>query len=154
LKKKKNTGNKSTTSGSNNFHWISRQDEDRKKIVNTAVFFTILYWLSVYFLAIKNKILVKELSAPALAVIILINLVIILCSRYLQPVFAVVLKVTQKIGTLIFAVITTLVYIFILTPIAFYKRLTRQKLLDAKIEKDKETYYEDWEPSENIEKQY
>ena len=154
MKKKKKTGKKSTTSGSNNSHWINRRKEDRKKIVNTAVFFTILYWLLVYFLAIKNKILVKQLSLLVLAVIILINLVIILCSRYLQPVFAVVLKVTGKIGTLIFAVITTLVYFFILTPIALYKRVTRQKLLNAKIEKDKETYYEEWEPSESIEKQY
>lgn len=127
---------------------------DRKKIINTAVFFTILYWLAVYFLVIKNKILIKKLSPLALAVIILINLVIVLLSRYLQPVFELVLKVTGKIGTLIFALITTLVYVFILTPIAFYKRLTGQKLLDAKIEKDKETYYEDWEPPDNIEKQY
>ena len=154
MKKKNKTGKKSITSGSNNSHSIKRQNEDRKKIVNTAVFFTILYWLLVYFLAIKNKILVKEWSTPVLAAIIAVNLVIILCSRFLQPVFAVVLKVTQKIGTLIFGLITTLVYIFILTPIAFYKRLTGQKLLDAKIETDKETYYEDWEPSESIEKQY
>jgi hypothetical protein len=125
-----------------------------KKIVNTAVFFTILYWLAVYFLAIKNKIAVKQLTPLSLAAIAAINLVIVLCSRYLQPVFESVLKVTGKIGALIFGVITTLVYLFILTPIALYKRLTGRKLLDTGIEKDKQTYYEAWEPPESIEKQY
>lgn len=131
-----------------------KRQRGRKKTVNTAVFFTILYWLVVYFLVIKGKFLVKELSVVSLAVITAINLVIILCSRYLVPVFELVLKVTQKIGALIFGLITTLIYLFILTPIAFYKRLTGRKLLDVKIEKDKETYYDRWEPSESIEKQY
>ena len=131
-----------------------KRQKDRKKTINTAVFFTILYWLAVYLLVIKRKLLVKELSVVSAAAMVLINLVIILCSRYLEPVFELVLKVTQKIGTLIFGLITTVVYLFILTPIALYKRLTGRKLLDVKIEKDKETYYDQWESSGSIEKQY
>ena len=125
-----------------------------KKTINTAIFFTILYWLLVYFLVIKKKFIVKELSVVPLLIIIAINLAIILCSGLLRPVFELVTKVTQKIGTLIFGLITTFVYFFILTPIALFKRLTGKKLMNVKLEKDKESYYEDWEPTGNIEKQY
>ncbi|UCH92095.1 MAG: hypothetical protein JSV88_17590 [Candidatus Aminicenantes bacterium] len=125
-----------------------------KKTLNTAIFFTILYWLLVYFLVIKRKFLVKELNLAAVLVLILINLVIILCSGFLRPVFELVLKVTQKIGTLIFGLITTVVYFFILTPIALFKRLTGKQLMNVRIEKDKDSYYEAWELPGNIEKQY
>ena len=125
-----------------------------KKTLNTAIFFTILYWLLVYFLVIRRKFLLKELNLAAVLAIILVNLVIILCSGFLQPVFELVLKVTGKIGTLIFGLITAFVYFFILTPIALFKRLTGQQLMNVRIEKDKDSYYEAWEPPGNIEKQY
>ena len=131
-----------------------RTNPGNKKSVDTAIFFTILYWLLVYFLVIKQKLIVKELTPVPVVALVSINLVIILCSGFLQPVFAVVLKVTQKFGSLIFALITTVVYFFILTPIALFKRLTGKQLLQVKPEKARDTYYEEWEPSPNPEKQF
>jgi len=126
----------------------------KKKIINTAVFFTLLYWITVYFLVIKNEIIFKELTLIPLILIIVINLAIILLSRFLYPVFQLILKITQKIGNLIFGLITTIVYIFILTPIALFKRLFGKKIIEVGFENDKESYFIEWEPSANIEKQY
>ena len=137
-------------SGSRTFHLIERL----KITVNPAIFFTILYWLLVYFLLIKRKFLVKELNLFSLAILIGINLAIILCSGFLTPVFEMVLKVSQKIGSLIYGLIAAVVYLFILTPIALYKKSTGHKLMEVEIEKDKTSYYEDWESSRDIFKQY
>ncbi len=126
----------------------------RKKRVNAAIFFTILLWLAVYFLVIKYKLVFKEQTAVSWVVIAGVNLVIILSARFLVPAFELILKGTGKIGAFIFGVVSTLVYFFILTPIALFKRLTGQKQLEAEIEKEKESYYEKWEPSVNIKKQY
>jgi hypothetical protein len=125
-----------------------------KKKIDTAIFFTILYWLLVYFLVIKKKLIVKELTLVPVLVLAAINRVIILGSGFLRPVFEMVLKVTQKFGTLIFGIITTVVYFFILTPIALFKRLTGKALLQVRPGKDRDSYYEEWEPAPNPEKQY
>lgn len=125
-----------------------------KKTLNTAVFFTILYWIGVYFLAIKNKIVVDELTGTVWLVIAAINLVLVLCSPFLHPVFDFVLFLTGKLGSLIFGIITTVVYYFILTPIALVKRNVGTKLMHVKIDREADSYYEEWEPSEKIEKQF
>lgn len=89
-----------------------------------------------------------------MAIIIAVNLVIILLARFLVPVFDFISKITKKIGTVIFAVITIFVFVFVLTPIALFKRLRGHKMLKYKFEKEKETYFDEWESSSNIEKQY
>ena len=126
----------------------------KKKIINTAVFFTILYWILVYFLVFKHKIVIKSVTPLAVAAIILINGVLVLLSRFLVPVFELVSKLTQKLGALIFGLIATLVFYLILTPIGLFKRLAGKKLMNVKFDKNTESYYEEWEPSGNIEKQY
>lgn len=118
------------------------------------VFFTILYWLLVYILIFKKKLIFKELSIGAIALIAAVNLVLILLARPLLPVFEFVLKITGKIGNLIFGLITTIVFFLILTPIALFKKSTGQRLMYYRFDKEKETYFEEWEPSENLEKQY
>ena len=123
-----------------------------KKTVNTAVFFTILYWILVYVLVFKKKLLFKEFAIAHIAIIIAVNLLLIGLSKFLTPVFELILKITGKIGTLIFALITTVVFIFVLTPIAFFKRLTGQPLMKYKFEKEKSTYFEEWESSADMEK--
>lgn len=125
-----------------------------KKVANTAVFFSILYWLAVYFLAIKNKVVVSRLSGVAWLVIIGIYGVVVLCSTFLEPVFEWVLKVTGWMGSLIFGIVTTVVYYFILTPIALVKRVMGKPLMRVRIDKSCSSYYEDWEPSESVEKQF
>lgn len=125
-----------------------------KKTVNTAVFFTILYWILIYVLVFKKGLIFKELTAVSIAIMFALNLLLIVLSKFLVPVFELILKITGKIGTLIFALITTVVFIFVLTPIALFKRLRGQQLLKFKFEKDKTTYFEEWESSPDIEKQY
>jgi hypothetical protein len=126
----------------------------KKRTINTAVFFTILIWLVFYILGVKHRILFKDLTAVVWAVAIGLNLVVIAAAKFLIPVFELVLKGTGKIGSLIFGLITTLVYFFILTPIALFKRFTGSKLMDVKFDGERESYYDEWEPSENIEKQF
>ena len=125
-----------------------------KKTINTAVFFTILYWLLIYVPVFKKKLIFKELTVVHITIIIAFNLLLIGLSKFLTPVFESILKITGKIGTLIFALITTIVFIFVLTPIAFFKRLGGQPLLKYRFEKDKTSYFEEWEPSPDLEKQY
>jgi hypothetical protein len=69
-------------------------------------------------------------------------------------VFQGVLVVAHRIGSLIFGLLTGFVFIFILTPISIIKRLFKSQLLSVKIEKNLPTYYEDWESSEDIKKQF
>lgn len=125
-----------------------------KKTVNTAVFFTILYWIFTYVLVFKKGLIFKELTTVNIAIMIALNLLLIGLTKFLVPAFELILKITGKIGTFIFALITTLVFIFVLTPIAFFKRLRGQQLLKYKFEKDQTTYFEEWESSPDIEKQY
>ena len=126
----------------------------KKKTINTAIFFTLLFWMLVLILVINNKLIFKKLTIVPVLILVAINLVLILFSPLLRPVFELVLKGTQKIGSLIFGLITAVVYFFILTPIALFKRLTGKRLMEVGYEPDKESYYLEWEPSGNIEKQY
>ncbi|MCI0470655.1 MAG: hypothetical protein L0Y73_03250 [Candidatus Aminicenantes bacterium] len=126
----------------------------KKKIVDTAIFFTILYWILTYIFVIKKGWIFEELTPVNIAIITGVNLAIILLARFLVPVFDGISKITKKIGTAIFAGITILIFIFILTPIALFKKLRGYKSLKYKFEKEKETYFDEWEPSPDIEKQY
>ena len=72
-------------------------------------FKNLLVWLLVYLLVIKNQLIGIRLTIVHILVLVALNLVIILCSRFLQPVFDGVLNVTQRIGTLIFGLITAVV---------------------------------------------
>ncbi len=87
-------------------------------------------------------------------IFVFIYMIIILSSRYLVPVFEFILKITGKIGNKIFSLITILVYYLILTPIALYKKILGQELLKFKIDKKKKSYYEIWESSDDVSKQY
>ncbi len=126
----------------------------KKKLRDTIIFFTIFYWLLFYILIIRNKLIVEEITIGKMVIFVFIYMIIILSSRYLVPVFELILKLTGKIGNVIFGLITGLVYYLILTPIALYKKITKQELLKVKIDKNKKTYYEDWEEGISIEKQY
>lgn len=125
-----------------------------KKIINTAVFFTLSIWLLFWLLGVKHRIIFQELTPWVWGLTIGLNGVVIALSKFLVPAFELVLNVTGKVGTLIFGLITTFVYFFILTPIALFKRLTGKRLMETSIDKNLDSYYEPWEASDRIEKQY
>jgi len=126
----------------------------KQKALNAAIFFTILLWLLVYFLMIRHHLLVSRVTPVVWVVLIVIQVLIFLLATYLVPAFEFISKYTGKIGSFIFGMITTVVYYFILTPIAVFKRLTGKPLLHVKIDKTQVSYYEQWESSVSIEKQY
>lgn len=126
----------------------------KKKIINSALFFTILYWLLIYFFIIKKGVITREKRFLSILIIIFGNLILISISKYLIPIFEFILKIARKIGSIMFGIISTIVYFFILTPIAIYKKLRGHKLLKVKFEKEKTSYFENWEISKDIEKQF
>ena len=125
-----------------------------KKLLNTAIFFNIVYWILFFVLVIKNQLIFNEFSVGNIFLIILANTILLLCTKLLMPVFELVLKVTNKIGILIFGIISTLVFYLILTPIAFFKKIFTKPMLKIKISKDVTSYYEKWEPADDIKKQF
>lgn len=129
------------------------QDKKKKKI-NTAVFFSLLLWLIVYLVVIKSSAWISPSTPWVWVIVALLQAIFIVLAEFFVPAFEFILKITSKIGTLIFAVLTTCVFYFILTPIALFKRLTGKPLLNVKIDKSKSSYYEEWEISPNVEKQY
>lgn len=126
---------------------------DKKKF-NTIVFFSILYWLLTYIFVFKKGLIFSKISYPQIAVLIGINLLLIIFSRALIPLFDLILKLTGKIGVLIFGTITTIVFFFILTPISLFRRATGKRMLKLGFEKESDSYYEEWEESSDFTKQY
>ena len=126
---------------------------DKKKL-NTIVFFSILYWLLTYIFIIKKGFIFNKISYLQIAVLIGINIIIVIFSRMLIPLFDLILKFTGKIGSLIFGTITALVFFLILTPISLFRRATGKKMLKLGFEKESESYFEEWEESSDFTKQY
>lgn len=125
-----------------------------KKTINSAVFFTLLLWLAAWLLVFRRRILVKEISPAVWGAVIGINILLIVLSRWLVPVFDGVMKVTAKIGVLIFGMISTLVFFLILTPISLVKRLMGGKMMEIHYDRNRATYYEEWEAGSDISNQY
>jgi hypothetical protein len=125
----------------------------KKRIINSAVFFTILYWLVVYVLQRKSHFLT---AAPLPTWLLLVggSLLLILLARILLPVFELVLKVTAKIGSLVFALITVLVFFILLTPISWVLKLTGMKFVQKGFDPAARTYYQPWQHSDDIGKQF
>ena len=102
----------------------------------------------------KNTIVFSKISFPQIAILIGINLLLVVFSKALIPLFDLILKLTGKIGSLIFGLITTIVFFFILTPISLFRRATGKKMLKLGFEKESDSYYEEWEESADFTKQY
>jgi hypothetical protein len=124
-----------------------------KKTINTALFFTLLIWIS-YYLALKNGILIQKLTPFSVISVAVFNLLIILISKWLVPAFDAVLKVFAKVGSVIFGAISTIVFFLILTPIGLLLRLHGKQAIHKRYDKKCESYYEEWEPAGTIEKQF
>ena len=127
----------------------------KKKIRDTAIFFTILYWLLIFIFVLHKRVMeVKNLKLSVLLLIFLGYIVLILLSKVLVPVFNLVLAITKKIGSLIFSFISSVVFYLILTPMALFMRLRGKVFLDYKIDKKTDSYYKDYQKSEDMKKQF
>lgn len=125
-----------------------------KQQLNAMIFFSIVYGLALFFLVFKFNVIPVKITVLAILAMVAIELLIIALSRLLEPVFQVILKITGYFGRFIFAIVSTVVFYFILTPIALFKRITGNSPMPAKIDKTADSYFETWESSESIEKQY
>jgi|GEM_PF-1898004 len=126
---------------------------DKKKL-NTIIFFSILYWLLVYIFVFKKGMIFEEITAVPVLIMVSFNLLILVFSKFLIPLFDLILKLSGKLGSLIFGIITTIVFYFILTPISLLRRISGKKILKLKFEKESDSYYEEWEESPDFSKQY
>ena len=127
----------------------------KKKVRDTAIFFTILYWLLIFIFVLHKRVTeIKNLKLSVLLLIFVGYIVLILLSKVLVPVFDLVLAITKKIGSLIFSFISSIVFYLILTPIALFMRLRGKVFLDHKIDKNMDSYYKDYQESEDIKKQF
>lgn len=123
-------------------------------IINTAVFFTLLFWIAVGFIVFKFKLILYPMTGKKLIICVIVNELLIIFSPLLTNLFEKILSITQKIGAAIFTIITCVVYFFILTPIAVFKRIAKSTIIKDSIDKNCSSYYQDWEPSTDIEKQF
>lgn len=125
-----------------------------KKTKNTALFFTILIWMAIYFLVYQNKILFQNVTFPVILGSVLINLLILLLSPSLVPVFDFILKPFARLGSFVFAAVSTVVFFLVLTPIGFFLRISGQTTISEGFDTECDTYYEDWETSGPVDKQF
>ena len=125
-----------------------------KKKINTIIFFTILYWLAVYILIFRKGLIFGKVTFVHILILLSLNLFIALIWKLLEPVFDLIIKLTGKLGSLIFLLISTIVFLFILTPISLFRRLSGKKMLNLGFEEGSDSYYEKWEKSSDFSKQY
>jgi hypothetical protein len=125
----------------------------KKRIIHSAVFFTILYWLAVYFVQRRSYFLAGA-RPPTWAALAAGSLLLAALARPLLPVFERVLVVSARFGGLIFALVTTLVFFLLLTPISLLMRLAGKVFMDRRFDARAATYYEPWQVSEDARKQF
>ncbi len=125
----------------------------KKRIINSAVFFAILYGLAI-FLAQRQTRFLDQAGAWTWLLLGAGLLLLILLARPLLPVFDLVLKITAKVGSVIFALITAVVFFVLLTPISLLMRLAGKKFMQRRFEAQAATYYEAWQGAEDISKQF
>lgn len=125
----------------------------KKRIINSAVFFTMLYWLIVFLVQRQSRFL-DHAGLMTWLLVFAGSLLLILLARVLLPVFELVLALTAKVGSVIFALITAVVFFILLTPISIMMRLTGKKFMQRYFDEKLPTYYESWQVSEDVSKQF
>lgn len=127
----------------------------KKEIKQTAIFFSLLYWLLLFLFLFKSSFkAIKEFTFLYFLALIFINVLLILISKFLTSIFKVISLIAKKVGNLIFLIISSFVFFVILTPISFVLRLKGKIFIDYKTEKDNKSYFKKYIPSEDIKKQY
>ncbi len=125
-----------------------------KKKINTIIFFSLLYWLLTYIFIFKKGLIFNKISLFPVIIMIGFNLILIFFSKFLMPLFDIIIKFTGKIGSFIFGIITTLVFFLILTPISLFRRFSGKKMLTLGFDDEADSYYENWDKSSDFTKQY
>lgn len=125
----------------------------RKKIVNSAVFFVILYWLGIYLVQRQGHLLAGA-RWPLWLALAAGTLLPVALAKPLLPVFEAVLAVTARLGSLIFAAITAAVFFVLLTPLSLLMRLGGKVFMRRRFDRSAATYYEPWQASEDAGKQF
>ena len=125
----------------------------KKRIINSAVFFILLYALAIFLVQRQNRFL-DQAGARTWLLLAAGALLLILLAKILLPLFDLVLKITAKIGSLIFALITAVVFFVVLTPISLLMRLAGKKFMQRRFDAQAPTYYESWQVAEDVSKQF
>jgi hypothetical protein len=125
-----------------------------KQTRQAAEFFLILEAILFYGGVFRRRILPGGPDAVSIGVALGLAALIVAASPRLVRPFQLVLKGSQFLGRILFAILAGLVYFLVLTPIALVKKLGRRPPLQVRIEPERASYYEPWEPSEDIRKQY
>ncbi|HDP93740.1 MAG TPA: hypothetical protein ENN40_00035 [Candidatus Aminicenantes bacterium] len=118
----------------------------------SMVFFAILYVLAIIILWIRIEWL-HPLNLIRFLGLVAGLILVLVFAPFLTPAFKAVLAVTRKLGSLIFALISLLVYFLILTPMAVAMRLGGKRFLCLG-DRKAETWYKEWTPGESPLKQY
>ena len=119
---------------------------------NTVAFFGILYALSLFIIWRKTAWI--DALTPMKGALIIIGLFAVLSvAPALTPVFRVVLSLTRRLGTMIFAILSLLVFFLILSPLALIMRMGGKRFLPDHREIEG-TWYEKWSSGESPDKQY
>lgn len=117
--------------------------------------FSVLLFILIAFITYK---LTLPLDLPLRIILFsiegLILLSILLKPKYFYPVFRTALIISSFIGNIIFKIISTVVFYFILTPISLAMRLFGKTFLIHKTNPKLETYYEGYTRHAGIEKQF
>ena len=127
---------------------------NKRKVLNTIVFFSLLYGLLFYILVVNKGLIFSQLPTGNILLALAVYAPIPLAGKYLVSVFDLVLKLTGYIGNFIFGLISSVVFYLILTPISFYKKLRGQKLMEVGLDSRRDSYFEEWEAPDDISKQY
>lgn len=125
----------------------------KKRILNSAVFFVLLYWLVLYLVQRQSHFL-SGAGWPLWLALAAGTLLPVALAKPLLPVFEAVLAVTARLGSLIFAAITAVVFFVLLTPLSLLMRLGGKRFMQRRFDRAATTYYEPWHVSEDPSKQF
>lgn len=119
---------------------------------HSVVFFGILYALSL-FLIWRKTAWIDPLTPMKGALVIVGFFAILAVAPALTPVFRGILSLTRRLGTVIFGILSLLVFFFILSPLALIMRMGGKRFLPDHREIEG-TWYEKWSSGESPDKQY
>lgn len=115
----------------------------------------VVLFIVVFFITYK---LTLSKSLPVKIVIFSIEFLVLISAlaipRKFFPIFKMIIVLAGFIGNIVYTVISTLIFYFILTPISLLMRLFGRKFLIHKIDQSLDTYYEDDAPHTGVENQF
>lgn len=123
-----------------------------KEKINSVVFFSIVYWISIYLAYLKPQF--SNLTLTNWLIVIIGFIAVIFAGIPLTPVFRTILKLTAYIGTFIFLILSIVIFYFVLTPMSFIMRIFGKVFVTYKIDKSKESYFCTYDQSDSADNMY